>query len=382
MTIKSSDIQTGLSGTATDNFTLQQGTAGQLKISRGNAGETTADPIVINADNSVSFVGDVVAPNLAALPYLSGRNKIINGGMAIAQRGTSQAAVGAGYSTVDRWAIVNNDTIAVVSDAQAADGATPAFGYSKRLTVTTADPSITGGDRVHIQQTIEGFNCVDLINTSFTLSFWVRSAKVGIHCLSIINSGGDRSYVGEYSIAASNTWEYKSLVITGGLITAGTWNRTNGAGMLVRFSLAAGPTFQTTKDAWQVGNYTATSNQVNCLDTIGNIFAITGVQLEAGSVATPFEHRSYGQELALCQRYYQTPNRVISVVKAGGTWQSTPYVFPVIMRSAPSIIISSQTFQGDWGGPTNIATDRLFFIGGQNGMAASSEVQPTFNAEL
>jgi hypothetical protein len=93
--------------------------------------------------------------------------------------------------------------------------------------------------------------------------------------------------------------------VVGGLITAGTWNYTNGAGLEVDFTLLGGTNFQSTPNAWQTGDFIATANQVNCLDTVDNIFAITGVQLEVGAVATPFEHRNYGAELQLCQRYYE-----------------------------------------------------------------------------
>jgi hypothetical protein len=156
-----------------------------------------------------------------------------------------------------------------------------------------------------VRQLVEGYNARDLIGKTFTLSFWVRSSKTGIHCVSFRNTGVDRSYVVEYTVNAANTWEFKTVTVSGGLITAGTWNWTNGAGVVLSWALAAGSTFQTTAGAWQTGNFLATANQVNCLDSNTNIFAITGVQLEVGSVATPFEHRPYGSELALCQRYFE-----------------------------------------------------------------------------
>lgn len=235
------------------------------------------------------------------------RNKIINGKMEIAQRGTSFAAIASGAYSLDRWAFGNTSSAVGTVSQQSDVPSSNEFQSSLRYTVTTADSSIASGDITWLQQKIEGFNARDLIGRSFVLSFWVRSSKTGTHCVSFANGGGatDRTYVVEYSIISANTWEQKSVIVLGGLITAGTWNWTSGAGVVVQFALASGSTFNTTANAWQTGNFLATASQVNCLDTVGNIFAITGVQLEVGSVATPFEHRPFGAELALCQRYYE-----------------------------------------------------------------------------
>ena len=241
------------------------------------------------------------------------RNKLINSDMTIAQRGTSFPAVGAGTYTLDRWRTSTNATSAVLTASQQSDvPSSNEFQNSLRLAVTTADTSIASTDQFNIQQRIEGYNARDLIGKTFALSFWVRSTKTGTHCVYFQNSGQDRTFVVEYTVSASNTWEYKTVTVSGGLITAGTWDWTTGIGLVVGWTLAAGSSVQTTANAWQTGTFLATSNQVNCLDSTSNIFAITGVQLEVGSVATPFEHRLFGAELALCRRYtrvqaYQAP---------------------------------------------------------------------------
>lgn len=235
------------------------------------------------------------------------KNRIINGGMDIAQRGTSFTGWTPANSTyaLDRFRITSAATSAVITVTQQADApSNNEFQNSFRVAVTTADTSIAAGDVMVIDQSIEGYNMRDLIGRTFTTSFWVRSSKTGIHCLAFQNGAADRSYIAEYTIIAANTWEYKTITVTVGLLTAGTWNYTNGVGLTLRFALAGGTTFQSTAGAWNTGNFTNTANQVNCLDTIGNIFAITGVQLEVGAIATQFEHRPFGAELALCQRYF------------------------------------------------------------------------------
>jgi hypothetical protein len=275
-----------------------------------------------------------------SLGSFSHRNKIINGKMEIAQRGTSFPAAVSGTYTADRWVVSQGSGAILTVDRQTDVPSNNEFQHSLRATVTTADTSIAASEYFVLQQHIEGYNVRDLIGRTFTLSFWVRSSKTGTHCVSFTNSTGDLSYVVEYSITAANTWEKKSVTVLGGLITTGTWNWTNGAGLNVRFTLAAGSTFQTTKDTWQTGNYLATANQVNCLDTVGNIFAITGVQLEVGTVATPFEHRPIGTELALCQRYTWPLMSAHGIVGNGTTsaWRITSQC-PVGMRASPTLTL-------------------------------------------
>lgn len=245
------------------------------------------------------------APSLGTVVYKSGfKNKIINGKMEIAQRGASFAAIANNAFSVDRWAYVNTSAAVQTASQQTDVPANNEFLNSLRFTVTTADASIAAGDVSIIDHRIEGYNARDLVGRAIALSFWVRSSKTGIHCAALRNGVADRSYVMEYTVNAANTWEKKTLSVPAGLITAGTWDWTTGIGLSVAFTMTAGSTLRTTAGAWQTGNFVATTNQVNCLDTIGNIFAITGVQLEVG-LASEFEHRDYGSELAMCRRYYQ-----------------------------------------------------------------------------
>jgi hypothetical protein len=275
----------------------------------------------------------------STLGVMTGVNKIINGAMAIAQRGTSFAAAISGTYPVDRWRYTSVMSSAAVTLSQQTDvPSSNEFQYSLRVAVTTADTSIGASECVFIGQTIEGFNVRDLIGRPFTVSFWVRSSKTGTHCVSLRNSNEERHYIAEYTVNAANTWEYKTVVVSAGLITAGTWNWTNGIGLHVSFALAVGANYQgSIAGSWQVNGFLSTSAQVNCLDTVGNVFAITGVQVEAGPVATPFEHRPYGQELTLCQRYYQelTENSIMGSCVTATSWIGAT-ILPTPMRATPT----------------------------------------------
>ena len=291
-------------------------------------------------------------------PLAGFRNRIINGNFDIAQRGTSLAAIVSGSYSLDRWLWGQGGAMACTV-SQSTDVPNNTFQSSLKVDVTTADTSIAAGDYSHIRQSIEGYNVRDLIGNTFTLSFWVKSPKAGVHCISFANLGAasisDRSYIKEYTISAANTWEYKTITVTGGLITAGTWNWTNGIGLEVSFVLAAGTTFQTTADAWQTGNFLATANQVNVMDNTANDFFLTGVQLEPGTVATPFEQRLIGTELALCQRYfykqvnYMGQSAPFDSEATGGIGQSSNTtvvyravrVHPVVMRTTQTVTFAN-----------------------------------------
>jgi hypothetical protein len=271
------------------------------------------------------------------------KNKIINGAMNVWQRGTTFSGVGVGNTySADRFVYSQSLAGGVVTLSRETNAPNQNFNYSLRATVTTADAAIVAGDSYRITQRIEGFNIVDLIGNTFTLSFWVRSPKTGTHCVSFVATGGTASYVSTYTVLSANTWEKKTITVPNGIDTSvgGPWNTTNGIGMAVRFALAAGSTFQTaTTDAWIVGDFTATAAQVNCMDTIGNIFAITGVQLERGGTATEFEYLQQEADLALCQRYFlRTAAYGWAYAAAAVPIRVSTVYYPVTMRANPSIV--------------------------------------------
>jgi hypothetical protein len=237
------------------------------------------------------------------------KNAIINGDFNVWQRGTSFAAIAASTYTADRWVYEKSGamvhTVSRSTDVPTVAQAGRLFNYSILADCTTVDASIAAGDYAAIVQKMEGYNFLPLAQRTMTLSFWVKATKTGTYCVGFMNSVPDRSYVGEYTVSASDTWEYKTITVTASP-SAGTWNYTTGIGVYVWFSLATGSTFQTTAATWATGNYLGTSNQVNACDSTSNNFYITGVQLEAGSTATDFEYRTYQDELNLCLRYFES----------------------------------------------------------------------------
>jgi hypothetical protein len=177
----------------------------------------------------------------------------------------------------------------------------------------------------------------------------VRSSLTGTYCVNIRNSAVDRSYVATYTISAANTWEQKSVTIAGD--TSGTWLTTNGVGMYVSWDLGTGSNANTTAGSWVAADKQNTSAQANWIGTASATFYITGVQLEIGSSATPFERRLYNQELANCQRYTQVfggdsnYNSVGTLGIAANSTQVSYYSFPLAtqLRANPSL-----SYSGNW----------------------------------
>lgn len=232
---------------------------------------------------------------------------IINGALNVWQRGTSFSSASNGAYTADRWKYIKSGsmvhTVSRSTSVPGTDATTNYTQYSLSAITTTNDSSISSTDYVAIEQPIEGTMFQTIAQKQFTISFWVKSPVTGTYSVAFVNGGGNRSYIGEYTITSSNAWERKSITVdaTPG---AGTWNYTTGTGLRVIFTLAAGSNFRTSANAWQTGLYFASSNQVNAVGTIGNEFNLTGVQIEVGDTASAFITENFTDTLIRCQRYY------------------------------------------------------------------------------
>jgi hypothetical protein len=280
-------------------------------------------------------------------------NRIINGDMRIDQRnaGASVTPSDTAYG-LDRWSFRLTQASKFTTQ-QNAGSVTPPAGYTNYLGITSSSAySVVSSDFFTLVQYIEGYNLADLAwgtasAQTVTLSFWVRSSLTGTFGGSFNNTNNARSYPFTFSISATNTWEFKTVVVPGD--TSGTWDTTTGRGVGVRFNLGAGSTFSGTAGSWSGSTLFAPTGATSVVGTNGATFYITGVQLEVGSVATPFERRPYGAELALCQRYYYRINAVntdsmFGIGFNGSTTVALPFVyFPVQLRTNPTALEQSGT---------------------------------------
>jgi hypothetical protein len=278
------------------------------------------------------------------------RNRIINGDMGIDQRnaGASVSNTSNLTYTVDRWAIFGDQN----SKFTAQQSSTAPAGFINSLLITSSSAfSVPSGEGYSLQQRIEGTNVTDLgwgtANArTVTLSFWVRSSLTGTFGGSVTNSAFNRSYPYTYTISTADTWEYKTVTIAGD--TSGTWLTTTGTGLRLYFGLGVGSTLSGTAGAWAGSGLLSATGATSVVATNAATWYITGVQLEVGSVATPFERRPYGTELALCQRYYfKTSSPDASVYGSGIQYTTSTAIlslgFPVTMRTTPTALEQSGT---------------------------------------
>ena len=294
------------------------------------------------------------------------KNRLINGAMTISQRGTSFSVSSLVY-TLDRFGVgsTGGGVITVTQDTTAPAG----FNNSLKAVVATADASIAASDEYVIYQPIEGYNLADFgfgtaNATSFNLSFWVQSSIAGTYAGALYTS--TRAYIFTYTINVANTFEQKT--VTAVADTSGTYNSTNGVGVIIGFDLGSGSNFNGTASTWQSGSYLhRTSGSTNWISTVGASFYVTGIQFEKGSQATSFDFRDIGREQLLCYRYYyqslplnSSGTAAVGILLMGGT-ESTSIcaigcILPVTMRTAPSFTLANAniyTFTQNIG-PANI----------------------------
>lgn len=272
------------------------------------------------------------------------KNRIIGGNFSTNpwQRGTSfTGPVNVDY-TADRFQ-VSKVGVGVFDIDKTADAPTVAEAgvftqHCFHADVTTIDSSLAASDLYAIQHVVEGYNSLDFgfgqSGTRYvTLSFWHKHTVTGTYSVSFVNSARDRSYVAEYTQSTTNTWEKAELTIP--VDTSGTWLYDNNEGLRLYFAMAIGSTYAGAAGSWSANDYRGSTNQVNALATLGNDFKIALVQLEAGDKATRFETRSVGQELELCQRYFQVIRNMSAIVTSSTEIFANPILYKP-MRSTAS----------------------------------------------
>jgi len=294
------------------------------------------------------------AQEAGALLGVGRKNMIINGNQDIDQRNDGSATAdftGSGQFVTDRWEGYNGNGGTI--SGQRVDDAPPGFKRSLKVTVGTAAASRAANAYAGMYYTVEGFDAYRFAwGTSgakyATISFWVKSSVAGLYTVAVRDNAFMSYYTATYYIDSINTWEYKTVTIPP--TTSGSFSATNGLAFSLFFGLDIGSNAQGTVNSWRIGagNYYATSGMAPLFATSGNTWQITGVQMEVGKNATEFEHRSYGEEFTLCQRYYQSygletdrsaqgPFRIVWSSNGAANNALTGFMFPTPMRTYPSV---------------------------------------------
>ncbi len=300
-----------MSGIRVNEWLHNSGTGGIWQTSAGNVGIASSVPtakLVVTGDANISGIAtaETFVPTVGQLSH---RNLIINGNMRVAQRGDT-TGVQDGYGGCDRFKFVGNSA-ARATLARTTGTALNGFGSCQLVNCTTADASLAAGDYHYLGYRFEGQDLYLLKKgtanaESVTLSFWVSSPKTGTHIIQLYDNDNGRHVCKSYTVSSADTWEYKTLTFAGD--TTGSLDNNADYSLQIYFWLLAGSNYTSGSLATSWASFTAANaavGQVNCLDSTSNNFKLTGVQLEVGSVATPFEHRSYGDQLARCRRYFQ-----------------------------------------------------------------------------
>jgi hypothetical protein len=319
-----------------------------------------------------------------ALNQFAHRNLIINGDMQIAQRGTSTSSItsaaGALY-TADRWNMslssLGTWTNSVENDAPTGSG----FRKSLKWLCTTADASPAAGDNLQFFTTLEGQNLQQIKKGTaaaeqLTLSFWVKSNVTGTYIAELYDNDNARQTSKSYTISASGVWEYKTITFAAD--TTGAFDNDNALSLYVVFGLGAGSNFTsgTLQTSWaSASNANRFVGQVNVASATNNYWQVTGIQLEVGDTATPFEFKNVTQELQECYRYYY---KHLGVNIHAGSYSSGVWIGNaqniVPMRVAPTVTITSGN------GTVGLAGIHSWYF---TGAAASSFVgEYTANSEL
>lgn len=330
--------------------------------------------------------------NAALLATFPHRNLIINGAMQVWQRGTTIDSISGGGYLCDRWrnnfsGLDGNVDIDRSTDVPSGQG----FFYSNKISMDASEASLDSGDYFQLQHRIEDQNLTQLAKgtsaaKAVTLSFWVKSSVASTYTCSLRDPGNSRQINKSYVVSSANTWQQVELTFEGD--TTGTLDNDNGIGLIVGFYLDAGSdrTSGTFSTVWSASTLnTRVYDTTGWLESTSPEFYITGVQLEVGDTATPFEHRSFGDELARCQRYfYKTENIMEMATRDSSNNRVLSVWFPVEMRSSPSTNTVNTNSSAQTAEQTNYISKSSASIRCNNSQAGTFGLNAgkTFDAEL
>ena len=347
-----------------------------LKVDGIRSNSATSDAITLASDGTCT--ANITSVNDG---QLGNRRININGGFQVFQRSTSATSVGSseGYFAPDRYRQAGTGSMRYTASQSTDVPAGYGFSHSLKYDCTTASGTVDAGHFVAIEHRLEGQDvqvfCKGTAQAKqYTLSFHVKSPKTGIHVVELYDNDNNRHVSKSYTISSADTWQKVTLTFPAD--TTGAFGNDNGSSLRIFFWLMAGTTFtgSTLPSAWASFSSTArATGQVNVFDSTSNDFFITGIQLEVGSVATDFEHRSFGDELARCQRYYHNFAGITYAV-AHGSYSFSIFPFHCKMRANPTV---AGTFSN---GQSNYSNDMrgMYYHSGTN----SNAQDVTFDAEL
>jgi hypothetical protein len=284
---------------------------------------------------------------------ITGKNLIINGAMQVWQRGTTIDTITSGDYFCDRWRIAHSGTDGNIDVDRSTDVPSgQGFSYSQKISMDASEASLDAADQINIAQRFEGQDLQKLAKgtssaKSLTLSFWVKSSVASTYSINLYDNDNTRVISASYTVSATNTWEKKTITFAGD--TTGALDNDNARSLDLTFWLDAGTdwTGGTFGTSWAANvNNTRAYDTTGWLESTSPEFYITGVQLEVGETATPFEHRSYGDELQRCMRYFERIGGYDYAFIANGRQRNTTQsnigvVFKATKRANPTESLSN-----------------------------------------
>jgi len=287
--------------------------------------------------------------DIGLLKQHNSRNDIINGNFDVWQRGTTLTTSGAAEAYLaDRFAVSQNVSYSV-TEARSTSTPDVTSVYCLELTNQTAVSTLSSSNYLGVRYKIEGIDFRRFYDQEGVLSFWVYSSLPGTYCVAYRNASLDATYISEYTITTANTWQFINIPVNFTYGTVGTtWDYSTGVGLDIMWTLSLGSTHQGTAGSWLTGNYVGSGNQVNWAATSGNVFRLSRVQFELGTLASRFEYVSYSETISRARRYYENMY-VNNNIYSGSSSLSSSQAWNIQKRANPTITFTGSQSNNTFG---------------------------------